>query len=401
MSFKSTSLKAMGLLVALTIASAAQAGTKYYTVSGGGGQAQIGDGLPIPAQDQYSAMGGKNFTNGPIGTYTNFPPLLVPLNPDKSKAIVKQTTTMTMQPKMTIAPGVFRRIPTTNGKVTGVPVPLYIGVAKNNAKVLQVRTTLSFSGPAPMLTTPMGNKAPGTVQLKTGQRVNKTTTYNGTPVGSKVIYKSKGARFGGPSQTKVKNLGSIGVWSDTSDQIKVATLPCVHPHFLGPDNNCFATKLPAYPRTLGAAGGPKSNVVTTAGAPGAMPGMVQLSVAPPTTMGVVAGTVLQSFATQNTGVINNMATSIGFPWTTGALLISQPAAVPAPEKFHITGMDGRINGVGTIQLVSSSLSKRLTTGPNANRSWAEYTLPEPGAVLGAAAALAVLGLCHGLVRRRR
>jgi hypothetical protein len=402
MSFKSTSLRAMGLLVALTVASAAQAGTKYYSVNGGGGQAQIGDGLPIPAQDQYSSMGGKNFTNGPIGTFTNFPPLLIPINKDKSKALIKQTTTMTMQPKMTVAPGVFRRIPTTNGKVTGVPVPLYIGVAKNNARVLQVRTTLSFSGPAPMLTTPMGQKAPGTLVFKTGQRVNKTSTYNGTPVGSKVVYKSKGARFGGPSQTKLKNLGSIGVWADLADNIKVSTLPCKHPTFLGPDSNCFATKVPAYPRTLGAAGGPKSNVQTTAGAPGAMPGKVNLSVAPPTSMGVVAGTVLQSKATgPATGAINNMATSIGFPWTTGALTISQPAAVAAPEKFHITGMDGRVKGVGTIQLVSSSLSKRLATGPNANRSWAEYQLPEPGAVLGAAAALAVLGLCHGLVRRRR
>ncbi len=64
-------------------------------------------------------------------------------------------------------------------------------------------------------------------------------------------------------------------------------------------------------------------------------------------------------------------------------------------------MDGRVNGVGTIQLVSSALSKRAVTGPNSNRSWAEYTLPEPGAVLGAAAALGVLGLCHALVRRRR
>jgi len=402
MSFKSTSLKAMGLLVALTIASAAQAGTKYYSVNGGGGQAQIGDGLPIPAQDQYSSMGGKNFTNGPIGTFTNFPPLLIPINKDKGKALIKQTTTMTMQPKMTVAPGVFRRIPTVNGKTTGVPVPLYIGVAKNNARVLQVRTTLSFSGPAPMLTTPKGQKAPGTVTFKTGQRAAKTTTYNGTPVGSKVVYKSKGARFGGPSRTKLKNLGSIGVWADLADNIKVATLPCVHPDFKGPDANCFATKVPAYPRTLGVAGGPKSNVGTTAGAPGAMPGKVNLSVAPPTSMGVVAGTVLQSKATgPATGAINNMATSIGFPWTTGAATISQPAAVAAPEKFHITGMDGRIKGVGTIQLVSSALSKRLATGPNANRSWAEYQLPEPGAVLGAAAALAVLGLCHGLVRRRR
>src|SRR6185436_12156449 len=106
--------------------------------------------------------------------------------------------------------------------------------------------------------------------------------------------------------------------------------------------------------------------------------------------------ILKSTPTEATGKVNNMATSIGFPWTTGALTISQPAAIPAPEKFHVTGMDGRVNGVGTLQLVSSSLSKRLTTGPNANRAWAEYQLPEPGAVLAAAAALAVLGVCHGL-----
>jgi len=397
MSFKST----VSLLVALTIASAASAGTKYYSVNGGGGQAQIGDGLPIPAQDQYSSMGGKNGTGGPIGTFTNFPPLLIPINKDKHKVIVKQTTTMTMQPNLIVPPGVFRRIPTKNGTTMGTPVPLYIGVAKNNAKVLQVRTTLSFSGPGPKLTTPMGQKIPGTVVFKTGQRAAKTTTYNGTPVGSKVVYKSKGARFGGPSQTKLKNLGSIGVWADIADNIKVSTLPCKHPKFAGPDGNCFATKLPAYPGQIGAAGGPMSNVQSTPGAPPAKPGMVALSVAPPTSMGVVAGTVLKSTPTQATGVINNMATSIGFPWTTGAITLSQPAALAAPEKFHITGMDGRIKGVGTLQLVSSALSKRLATGPNANRSWAEYQLPEPGAVLGAAAALAVLGICHGLVRRRR
>jgi hypothetical protein len=396
--FKTTSL----MLVSAAIASAAEAGTKYYSVNGGGGQAQIGDGLPLPAQDQFSLMGGKNFTGGPIGTFTNFPPLRIPINPNKSKALIKQTTTMAAQPKMTVPPGVFRRIPTNNGTTMGTPVPLVIGVAKNNPQVLQVRTTLSFSAPAFKLTTPMGAKAPGTVAFKTGQRVNKTTTYNGTPVGSKVIYKSKGARFGGPAQTRIKNIGVppvpnplgkgvIGVWAHLAHSVPN---PCKHPKFGGLDANCFASKVPAYPRTLGAAGGPASNQQSTQGTPPAKPGKVALSVGG-------AGTILMSTPTQATGVLNNMATSIGFPWTTGALTISQPGAIAAPEKFHITGMDGRIKGVGTIQLVSSALSKRLTTGPNANRAWAEYQLPEPGAVLGAAAALAVLGVCHGVVRRRR
>jgi len=401
MSFKTTSL----LLVALTVASAAQAGTKYYSVNGGGGESQIGDGLPLPIQDQYSAMGGKNGTGGPIGTFTNFPPLLIPINKNKSKSLIKQTTTMTMQPRMTVAPGAFHRIPTKNGTTMGTPVPLCIDVSKNNARILAVRTTLSFSAPAFKLTTPMGAAAPGTVVFKTGQRANKTTTYNGTPVGSKVVYKSKGARFGGPAQTRIKNLGiqpvpnPLGegfpaVWADKADNLK-ASVSCKHPKFGGGDVNCFATKLPVYVPPLAPAGGPKSNVVSTPGTPPAKPGKVALS------FPATGGCGFKSTPISPTGKTNNMATSVGFPWTTGALTISQPAAIPAPEKFHITGMDGRVNGVGTIQLVSSALSKRLVTGPNANRSWAEYQLPEPRAVIGAAAALAALAICHGVVRRRR
>jgi hypothetical protein len=388
MSFKSTSL----LLVALGLASSAQGGTRYLSVVGGGAQSQIGDGLPLPIQDQYSSMGGKDGTGGPIGTFTNFPPLLIPVNPDPSKALVKVTTTMTAQPQVIVPPGVLRRIPTKNHTTMGTPAPLCISVAGNNARVLEVHTTLSFSAPAQKLTTPMGAKAPGTVVFKTGQRVNKTTTYNGTPVGAKVIYKSKGARFGGPAQTRIKDLGTAFVLADVADNIKVSTLPCKHPKFGGPDANCFATRVPVHAGTLAAAGGPKGNKQTTPGTPPAKPGKVALSGAP---------CAFKTTPLGATGTVNNMATSIGFPWTTGALTISQPAAIAAPEKFHITGMDGRVKGFGSLQLVSASLSKRLATGPNANRSWAEYQMPEPGAVLGAAAALAALGLCHGLMRRRR
>jgi len=110
--------------------------------------------------------------------------------------------------------------------------------------------------------------------------------------------------------------------------------------------------------------------------------------------------VAMSVVVAMTAPISNMATSEGFPWTTGMLTISQPAAKGSPEVFTLTGMDSRVGGVGTISLVAGALSDRVTTGPNANRSWARYTLPEPGAVLGAAAALAMLGVCHGLVRRR-
>ncbi len=383
------SLRIAGLLVAIAIAGGAQAQTDFYVVSGGGGQAQIGDGLPLPAQDQVSTMGGKNGTGGPIGTYTNFPPLLIPV---KANALIKQTTGPDPK-KMTVPPGVFRRIPTTNMTTMGVPAPLRLGVAANNPNVLQVRTTLSFSGPA---------VGPGSMTFMTGQRTMNKTTYSGTPLGSKAVYNSKtGLRFGGVSQTRIVNLGSIGVWVD----LPSIPLPCVHTKFGGGTRlDCKAKKIPAHPMTLGAAGGPAGTKVTTKGTPAASPAAVLFSI--PNTYGLIGGTDNKStmggpasLATIGT-VFNNMATSLGFPWTSGAISLSQPAALGGKENFKITGMDGRVNGVGTIQLVASSLSKRAVTGPNSNRSWAEYTLPEPGAVLGAAAALSVLGICHALVRRR-
>jgi hypothetical protein len=136
--------------------------------------------------------------------------------------------------------------------------------------------------------------------------------------------------------------------------------------------------------------------VTTPGAPAAKsPGVVALSI--PNTTGIIA----VSKNIKNTGTLTNMAVSVGFPWTTGKVVLSQPSALAVAERFTVTGMDSRTGmGAGTISLVSGALSNRKLSGPNANKSWARYTLPEPGPALGAAAALAVLGLCHGLVRRR-
>src|SRR5262245_41780607 len=113
-----TSLFTVGLLVA-SIAGTAQAQTKFYSVTGGGGQAQIGGGLPLPIQPATSPNGGK-LSNGttmtpmggttlmaPIGTGMNFPPLLIPVNPAK---LVKQT--IGPDPKaLTVPVGAFKRVP--------------------------------------------------------------------------------------------------------------------------------------------------------------------------------------------------------------------------------------------------------------------------------------------------
>jgi len=362
------------LLVAVGFAGAASAQT-YYSITGGGGQAQIGDGLPLPIQVNKTTM------KGPIGTGTLFPPLLIPVNTDPAKALVKQTGSAPANLK--VPPGVFRRVPALSKKV---------GVANNNPKVFQVRTKISFSGPA---------NVKGTMTFKKDVVRTKAVSFNGAPAGAVAKYSGSANRFGGPSQTRVVALSKIGVWVNGL----AAMLPCKHGAFGGANASCVAPLVPAYPMSLAAAGGgvvssmgmvTTGTVVTTPGTPPAKsPGIVVLSI--PNTTGLIA----KSAQALKTGTLTNMATSVGFPWTTGQIVLSQPSAIGVYEKFTITGKDSRsAMGVGTISLVSGALSDRVLSGPNANKSWARYTLPEPGPALGAAAALAVLGLCHGLVRRR-
>jgi hypothetical protein len=359
-------LQIAALLVAIAFAGASQAQT-YYTVTGGGGQAQIGGGLPLPIQ--LATTGGTMMS--PIGTGTMFPPLLIPVNANPAKRLVKQTAGADPK-KMTVPPAVFNR---------PGPGPLKIGVAANNPKVFQVRTNIEFVGPHP---------AKGTMTFKAGGRTGAAvTTVSGIPAGSKAVYSKTVAQFGGPSQTRVIAVSPIRVWANPG-----AMVPCKHPAFAGADASCVAPLLAAFPALTAAAGGPIGFVNSTPGGPAPMsPAVVVVSVN-------AKGSVLMSASAQMTLGLTNMATSAGFPWTTGMITLSQPTAAGTPEVFTLTGMDDRMGGVGTISLVSGALSDRVASGPNSNRSWARYTLPEPGAVLGAAAALVVLGVCHGLVRRR-
>jgi hypothetical protein len=357
------------LLVAIGFAGAVNAQT-YYSITGGGGQAAIGSGLPLPIQVNKTTMGG------PIGTGTMFPPLLIPVNP---KGLVKQTGSAPAQ--MKVQPGAFLRVPTG---------PKVVGVANNNPALFQVRTQLEFSGPAKTL---------GTMTFKKDGVRTKAVSFAGAPVGAVAKYSGSTNRFGGPSQTRIAVLSKVGVFVNPG-----AMLPCKHPAFGGANASCLAPLVPAYPAKLAAGGGAMTlagkvtagiTVTTPGGPPAKSPGVVVVSI--PNTTGLIA----KSVNAKNTGTLTNMATSVGFPWTTGKIQLSQPSALAVYEKFTITGMDSRTAmGAGTISLVAGALSNRKLSGPNSNKSWARYTLPEPGPALGAAAALAVLGLCHGLVRRR-
>jgi hypothetical protein len=99
------------------------------------------------------------------------------------------------------------------------------------------------------------------------------------------------------------------------------------------------------------------------------------------------------------------ATSWGFPGTTGKLTISVTQNADAPtelETFTRTGGDNRTaGGSGVVVLVGGSVSSRSISGPNANRSWGTYNVPEPSAIAAASAGLFALLGCHQLVRRRK
>jgi hypothetical protein len=363
--------RAACMLVALGYAAAAQAQTTYYSVTSGGGQAAIGGGLPLPIQ-----------LASPAYTGTMFPPLLIPPNPNKP---IKQTNGA--DPKqMTIPVGAFYRKPTG---------ALLIGVSLNNPTVYQVRTNIEFSGPAPLN---------GSAVFKAGGRPGAAvTTHTGPPKSvlfpGKIRFTKTTNQFGGFSRTKVVPLSVVRAWAHGP----TGNPPCKHPAFGGAQSGCVAIIVEAHPMTLAVQGAMTGVVDTTPGG---------FAMSSPATPSMGQGAVWAASVPKNTGLIglhanggmtapiSNMATSAGFPWTTGMLTISQPSAAGTPEVFTITGMDTRMGGVGTISMVSGSLSDRVTSGANSNRGWARYTLPEPGAVLGAAAALAMLGVCHGLVRRR-
>jgi hypothetical protein len=95
------------------------------------------------------------------------------------------------------------------------------------------------------------------------------------------------------------------------------------------------------------------------------------------------------------------ATSWGFPLTTGQLKISVTANLGPDEIFIRTGTDRRNQaGSGVVSLVTGAISERVISGPNGNRTWVTYEIPEPSAIMAASAGLFALFGCHVLVRRR-
>jgi hypothetical protein len=446
MSLKST-LHLTSVLLVLAWAGTAHAQYPLTSKPGWGksaAEAQIGTGLPLPVGTAGIFLGGMTMVNGgtscgngpggcsisPDGPGTAYwPPLLIPALPG---ATVMQTGGTSKGGAIVAGSGG----PVLSAPAAGAPVP--IAVFPTNPAVFQVATSISYAWPGVGTVTLAPGGAPGPAVL-------------GTATAGGVITYSGGAKsFGGPGQFAIAaGPGAAGgrVGPNGTGQNPVASV------WIN-----FVPGLPNTVMTVGIVGASNPIGLGQAGAPVASPpvttmfGIVGLTLT--TTMNPTNGSTAMVPAASAIGVVNfpagagactmwcvgplgtipsslvigpgistptgtmgvglfpsNMVTgSKGFPWTTGLITISQPAASPA-EIFWLSGADNRITGTGTatgvplrgrgnISLVSGSLSTRQLSGPNANRGWLSLTMPEPTAALGVVGALAMLGLCHGLVRRR-
>jgi hypothetical protein len=359
---KSRTLALACVLAALCWSGTANARAQYPLVGGGdGGQLQIGTGLPLPIQVY---QGGTMTT-----TAATFPPLLVPPvgGPVPGGATVGQGLSTAAGGFITIQPGLLSRL--------GPGIPALQPTFPTNPAVYQVNTSIDYAFPsANAVLAPGGAPGPAVLGAQGG-----FATYSG---GAKA--------FGGAAQF------AVGAGVGSAGGVVPGQPVTVFINYMG--------QLPGTMNTLaivGAAVGPLGQPGASVGAatnttPGvaANPGFGNFSAGP-------AGTILATNSlVPVTGLTNMVTGSKGFPWTTGMLTLSQPAAVP-PEIFYLSGTDMRVGGVGNISLVSGSLSTRALSGPNANRGWISMTLPEPTVAASAGGAFAMLALCHVIVRRRR
>ena len=397
------------LLLGLGFAGTAAGGTQKYSVSSGsGGQIQIGGGLPLPIQATCNAT----------CTGTHFPKLLVPR---VLAATVAQTTTRTTAQKIMVPKGVLSR-------PAPLPAPNILGQADNNPALYAVATNINYTWP---------NTA---AVFSTAARTGATTTTVNLGLGNSIRYSNAlGRKFGGPAQFALKlgapgPPGGAGPPGDLKTNAAITLYiiavqptgqpPCTHPAFGGTNPagaacvaaliNVVATGGTA-PSALGAVGGGQVAAPFTLTTPGGTPIQVAQG-GPKPGIGVVKagatprGTIsLFAFTPNGNTGLTNMASSTGFPWTTGMLTIKATLAGGAPETWMLTGKDNRnTKGVGAIKMVSGALSQRTVTGPNANRGWVKLNLmrtPEPGvpalSPMALAATAGLMLLAAGYMMRRR
>jgi hypothetical protein len=359
------------LLVSSLLASTTAEAQVRYSLSGNS-RAQIGNGLPLPI----------TFAPAPQGA--------VQLQPG---AYVFQTTGP--DPKaMTLV-----RPPDPIFSTTMRTIAVFLAASK----VFQVRTSLLIDGPVngtlvPNITTPTaivttptamfsagGRTGPAVVSWCPGFPVPGTATNPGcvnatlgTPMKGRLKYTATANQFGGTSRVRIGAAGTQG-GASVVNIVGGAAAPCTHTRLGGLQPSCLAAfsqvvlseTLHTAPTTgaatfmtpgLAVAGGPFGVFDSDAGNAG-----------PIHPVKVTAGGKVVSVApTVIAQLPANSVQTWGGPVTTGTVTVEAPQAAGGGETFKLQGGDDRIDGVGSISLVSGGLSKRFLSGDNANRSWLNY-----------------------------
>lgn len=380
-------------LLAVAISGSAQA---QYLLSPTGaanenaGQLQIGTGLPLPVGPAGIFRGGMTPVNGgtmgggpiPDGPGVAFwPPLSIDRAPSSMGTIMQNQSTA-QGGQITIPIGVL-----TN--MVGTAPRAGIGVFPTNPAVLMVRTSINYAWPdINAVFNPGGGPgvAGGPPVVIAG------------PGGGNITYNGGTKNFGGAGQFAISAgpfAGTLKVPNNGTGKVPIAS---VWINFQG--------KLPSAATRALLVGASNPLGVAAPGATGmvvgtTMFGAVPLAVRQFTAMLGPAGTVpLANSMGLAPSTMTNMVTGTqGFGWTTGFITVTAPGAAPA-EIFYQSGADTRVAGNGNLSMVSGALGLRKLSGANANRGWVNLTIPEPTMAIGAGAALAMLGLCHTIVRRR-
>jgi hypothetical protein len=417
-------------VVSLALTTGLVAGTAQaldFSLTGGGGQIHIGNGLALPIQQPI-----PNFAFTP----TRFPATLgVAVKPGPAPLITGTVgkpllSGVTTHPTATGTAmgtkfGYQRRFHVPASALSRPAAQTTVGVKFSNPNLFAVGTNVNYVWPAA--------GAQFSTQNAVGGGGTGTATVSGH--GGVMTYSNAlGKRFGGPAHFRLAPGAAAGDFAQAPITIwlKVngATPPCTHSHplFGGPilttmaqaSRGCVAGIVLANPTGLAGVGGFSTVSVTTMGATVGGPNVAIAKIGgttPPGTPplgsflpGLAPPVITKPYplpAALNTLIpANNNATSRPGPWTTGKIVIQNASATPA-ETFTLSGKDARTaGGGGSIQMVSGSVSSRAATGPNANRGWIRLELsPVAGvpsmSVLGLATTAGLMLLTAGYVMRRR
>ena len=358
-------LLVLSVVVGMVMASTAQAQTfNRYSLTGNS-RTQIGDGLPLPITLQPAPNGA----------------VLV-----SSNATVQQE--QGADPKAIKLSG-MQATPLFSTTYKNQPVFIF------NKSVAQVRTSLVINGPR------VGTGVVGTAILQAGGRTgpatfdwcpgyalpatadpgcgNPNTDPNVTDPKGKIRYQATGNQFGGPNSALVGAAGTKGGAS------VVLMLPggfagtasgCAHPAVGAPANGTQVTSTGCVgifsPIAVNshAVNGRAISDNPDSSFPAAIPGNIR-----PMAMKLSGDVTRVGPNVGQTGPVNNVEASWGFPYTTGRVTVIAADALGSAESFVLSGFDNRVDGIGAISLVSGGLSDRTLSGSNANRGWLNWTIP--------------------------